>query len=292
MECVGKEYQKKAGIYKIINRINQKIYIGSSCDLYRRCRKHACDLKRNKHSNSHLQSSYNKHGRESFQFIIIELVNNQEMLLEREQYWIDYSDCCQAHIGYNQAPIAGNTLGFKHSEESRRKNSLSKRGLFASISIEKASDAKKLLNEGKLVRQIADELEIPYEVVSSIKKGKAFSYVEPKLLPECLHPKAKLGEDAVINIKKLLRLGVKVKEIAEEFEVNYRTISLIKNNGIWKEVGGEVNVRRRRKVLSKEQVAEIKRYILDGETNKEIAEKMNILRSTVSDIRRGHSWKN
>jgi DNA-binding NarL/FixJ family response regulator len=75
------------------------------------------------------------------------------------------------------------------------------------------------------------------------------------------------------------------------FNVNYRTISSIKNNINWKDVGEEVTAPRRRKRLSEQTVREIKKMIKQGQRNKEIAEKFNVLRSTISDIRRGHSWK-
>lgn len=48
------------------------------------------------------------------------------MLIQREQYWIDFYDAKAS--GYNIAPKAGSQLGFRHSEESKRKMSVAQAG--------------------------------------------------------------------------------------------------------------------------------------------------------------------
>ena len=89
------------GIYKIENKINSKVYIGSSNNIKRRWQKHKSLLKHNKHQNSHLQASWNKYGEDNFIFSIIELCS-ENSLLEREQYFID-----KLNPEYNQTMIAG-----------------------------------------------------------------------------------------------------------------------------------------------------------------------------------------
>ncbi len=73
-----------SGIYKIINKIDGKYYIGSSVDIFTRWRKHREALKRNQHRNRYLQRAWNKYGINSFEFIIIEQVL-QNKLEEVEQ---------------------------------------------------------------------------------------------------------------------------------------------------------------------------------------------------------------
>lgn len=89
----------KSGIYKIVNLINNKIYIGSSKNLQHRKRQHFSDLRLNKHRNEHLQRSYNKHGLENFSFTVVEYCNI-DILLEREKYYIEL---CNPE--YNMRPI-------------------------------------------------------------------------------------------------------------------------------------------------------------------------------------------
>lgn len=79
---------KISGIYKITNIINNKFYIGSSVNIYYRLKRHYSDLKRGIHQNKYLLNSYIKYGEESFIVSIIEEISN-DLLLEREQYWIN-----------------------------------------------------------------------------------------------------------------------------------------------------------------------------------------------------------
>jgi group I intron endonuclease len=79
------------GIYKIVNLETNKIYIGSSNDMLKRCKQHFSDLKNNTHRNSHLQASYNKYGILNFKFEILEICEqlNKYELLEKEQEYIN-----------------------------------------------------------------------------------------------------------------------------------------------------------------------------------------------------------
>lgn len=79
---------KISGIYGIKNKVNHKIYIGQSNNINYRKNTHLRELKKGIHYNQHLQNSYNKHSRENFEFVILELCA-AESLCENEQKWID-----------------------------------------------------------------------------------------------------------------------------------------------------------------------------------------------------------
>ena len=91
--------KKISGIYKIYNRVNNKIYVGSSNDISRRWCHHRTLLKRNKHHNIYLQRAYNKYGIDAFEYSII-LKCSQQTLLEQEKNTIIYLDTL-APNGYN-----------------------------------------------------------------------------------------------------------------------------------------------------------------------------------------------
>lgn len=74
-------------IYKIYNKVNRHIYIGSTKSFLLRKQYHLDDLKRKKHCNHRLQRDYNK-GIELI-FEIMEVVDDITKLLEREQYYIN-----------------------------------------------------------------------------------------------------------------------------------------------------------------------------------------------------------
>lgn len=118
---LSKDDKEKSGVYQIENIINNKKYVGSAVNFYKRYHEHINNLLYNKHHSIRLQRSYNKHGKESFIFSIIELCSI-ELLLIREQYWMDFHKSYLPEFGYNISKIAGNSfLGRKHSEEAKEK---------------------------------------------------------------------------------------------------------------------------------------------------------------------------
>ena len=76
------------GVYKIINTVNGKIYVGSSKDIQKRWYQHKSKLNENQHGNSYLQNAWNKYGSKSFSFEIIEECN-PEIQFEREQFYLN-----------------------------------------------------------------------------------------------------------------------------------------------------------------------------------------------------------
>lgn len=106
------------GVYQILNVKTKKSYIGSSSSktfIYERIIHHRYDLIANRHGNTYLQNSFNKHGIENFVVVILEVCQSK-YCLKKEQYWID-----KLKPEYNIAKKAGNTLGVVFSEE-RKKN--------------------------------------------------------------------------------------------------------------------------------------------------------------------------
>ena len=108
-----------SGIYIIKNKINDKVYIGSSVDIFKRWAGHKSYLNKQKHINIYLQRAWNKHGEESFEFIVVEEVEKATDLVPREQYWIDIKK--SAEEGYNIKKRADSRLGLKLSEEAKKK---------------------------------------------------------------------------------------------------------------------------------------------------------------------------
>lgn len=94
---------EKAGIYGIINKINNKIYIGKSINIYNRIKQHIILLnKESLDENRYLINSWKKYGRENFEYIVIEYLEKDENLLkEKELYWIDYYNSTNKEFGYN-----------------------------------------------------------------------------------------------------------------------------------------------------------------------------------------------
>ena len=125
----------KAGIYKIENLVNGKVYIGSSVCLDKRKQNHFIQLKNSNHDNSYLQRACNKYGIDNLKFIVIEFIDKiddkkalKEIILDREQYWTNEMRALERQYGYNLATKANSMLGYKHSEESKKRMSIAKIG--------------------------------------------------------------------------------------------------------------------------------------------------------------------
>ena len=88
------------GIYKIENKINHKVYIGQSVDIYSRWYNHKCSLRNGTHYNLHLQCAWNKYGEENFDFSIIAECTEED-LNQVEMMYISNYQSYKSEFGYN-----------------------------------------------------------------------------------------------------------------------------------------------------------------------------------------------
>ena len=95
---------QNCGIYQIRNIVNGKLYIGSSKRLGARKRQHLSDLKCQRHPNRYLQRAYNKYGKESFVFEVIEFCSEEDRI-SIEQYWVDRIGTLFNKKGYNISEV-------------------------------------------------------------------------------------------------------------------------------------------------------------------------------------------
>lgn len=116
---------KRSGIYLIRCDVNGRVYIGSAKNLDRRLYEHRRELRQGKHCNGRLQNAFNKYGEAAFSFLILEECAIRS-LITREQFYINLYD--SARVGFNIASVAYSQLGFRHSEASKKKMSLSHMG--------------------------------------------------------------------------------------------------------------------------------------------------------------------
>ena len=114
------------GIYAIKNKVNGKLYIGSSEQIERRFTDHKYLLNKEIHHSISFQRSWNKYGSKNFKFEIIEECSI-EVLLEREQYWMNKLLKADEYLndknnfflknGYNILPKSIKGFTGKHSKD-------------------------------------------------------------------------------------------------------------------------------------------------------------------------------
>ena len=125
MKLYRKRDNQKAGIYLIKNLINNKIYIGKAINIYNRIRQHVNLLnKKSLDENRYLINSWFKYGRDNFQYIVLEYLDKDENLLkERELYWINYYNSTDKNIGYNlRQDTSTNCIVSKETRELQSRN--------------------------------------------------------------------------------------------------------------------------------------------------------------------------
>lgn len=115
-------------VYRILNLVTGKQYVGSSVHVERRWKLHQNQLKAKKHHAPYLQRSWDTHGPSAFLFEILEVIQDEALLLPREQHYLDLLQCCDPTHGYNTTPLAGSNRGCKQSPETRAKISAAMKG--------------------------------------------------------------------------------------------------------------------------------------------------------------------
>lgn len=98
-----------SGIYRILNLVTNKSYVGSAKDFDKRWERHFKDLEAGNHSSIKLQRSYDKHGKDAFKCEILEEHPFENSLMALEDYYITKMNSKQN--GYNIADASfGDTL--------------------------------------------------------------------------------------------------------------------------------------------------------------------------------------
>lgn len=98
-----------AFIYKIINQINGKVYIGKTTelDIQQRWKEHQRDSKKEQNKNRPFYRALNKYGIENFSIEQVEECDIS-VLEEREIYWINYY---RSYVGWDDCRGYNATLG-------------------------------------------------------------------------------------------------------------------------------------------------------------------------------------
>ena len=97
-------------IYKIINTVNGKFYVGSTTNTRERFRVHRKRLRKGNHHAKHLQAAWNKYGENAFVFVVIETIPDGQSLQAAEDVWLAEhvgKEHCYNKSRYSDTPMRG-----------------------------------------------------------------------------------------------------------------------------------------------------------------------------------------
>jgi group I intron endonuclease len=229
-----KENKGKSGIYMLTNKLTNDIYIGQSSDLSKRFRKYFSPSYIKSKDSFIISRALIKYGYSNFSVTILEYCNVPD-LLKREQHYLD-----KLNPKYNILKIAGSSLNYLQSEETKAKISKALKGvyvkekssLFGSFHTEETKELMSLKKKG-----INNPLfgKTHSEKTKSLMKQKALGRKhsdDTKLKISSLHGNPiNIYEKCSSEGFKLIGSFVSIRKAAKFLGISSSTIIRYKNSG-------------------------------------------------------------
>lgn len=113
------------GIYKITNKVNEKVYIGESTNIENRWVSHIRKLVKQTHHSDTLQNDFNTYGIENFKFEVLQIIddNLQEIIIMSLLYVLE-NKYIRKYNAINKGYNVQNTLGLVLNTKLKFKNNL------------------------------------------------------------------------------------------------------------------------------------------------------------------------
>lgn len=154
---------KSNEVYKITNKINNKIYIGiTNQGSGARYRHHWYESRIGEPAPIHRAMA--KYGEENFTLEIIDFADTYEELKEKEKYYIKLYDSMNREVGYNLTEGGDGTFGRLHSDDTKEKIRQKALGRKAS------EETKKKMSEARKGRKISEKVK---KIFAEINKENA-----------------------------------------------------------------------------------------------------------------------
>lgn len=255
---------KIAGIYKITNLIDGKIYIGQTVNYKKREKRHLNCLKNGNHHNEHLQRAFDKYGEKSFKIELIEKCDIKE-LDQRERHFIKELDACNHDKGYNmmfggqryrnftkevRLKMSKASKGRKFTSEHKRRIGMAHRGrklsqehidkMIATKKREKVhlgeknpnalisdSVAKKIiidLLKREPVGHISKKHQVSNDVVYNLMYNRSYTHIMPDVREELEKRTSVLQKDKIESAIEMYLQGYSQNKVAKTFNISRNTL--------------------------------------------------------------------
>lgn len=228
--------EKISGIYCFENIIDEKKYIGQAYDIFNREKEHIKLLNHEKYDDSpYFQNAWSLYGDDNFKFYIVEKCPI-ELLNEKEIYYIKELRSHFSENGYNIS-WGGESFnrGLKISEETRKKMSESHKNMSEETRKKMrenhpdtsgenhplwgkhpSEETKKKQSESHMAHSLSEETK---NKISKALRGNTWN--------------AKLTEEYVLEIKKMIYNGMRNIDIMKVVGVSQTNISRIRHEKNW-----------------------------------------------------------
>ena len=266
------------GIYEIRNTVNGKRYIGSAVRFGNRWRQHAQSLARGDHHSIALQRAWSVYGPSAFQFNKL-LACSKDNLLMYEQLCID-----GYRPEYNCVQKAGSQLGYKHSDESRKRMSESRAKDFSPMKGKTHSaETKAKISESRKGKGGGERTPERLAKISAALKGRAVSPEQRAKISAKLMGHKQSPEQIERRAQKLR--GRKMPQ-------GFAQATALRMKGAKLSATHAQNIGRSKAKLTDDQVREIRARRAAGEARKSLAAEYCIDAASITNLvaRVSYAW--
>lgn len=265
------------GIYQITNIHNGKSYVGSAVRFHSRWRLHKTQLNAGKHHSRVMQRAWDKYGEAAFEFKKLLVCAKGDLL------WFEQRAFDVLKPAYNVCKVAGSVIGYRHTDAFKAEASARAKG-----------------NTHRRGQKISEEAK---QRISEARKGKGlgrvFSDDTKAKMSEALRGR-KISEEQKEHLRKL-NTGKKqspetIEKRMQKLRGRTRSEEAKEKTADWHRGRKHGDAQRLANCLSKasltvEQVLEIRRRLVEGEKQSELAKYFGVGASTISDIHRKKKYK-
>lgn len=214
------------GIYKITNKINNKIYIGASKNIEKRWKEHQWKYLQNNKSNHEydkaLYRAFRKYGITNFLFEVLEETKIED-LFEKEKYYIAYFNSYEK--GYNETYGGEGVEGGNYGENHPSTKLTEQEVYYIRDCYEKHKEQLDVYKEFQNKIGLSGFKKIwngetwnkTHMDVYTIE-NKKFYYNKKQSRPGSNNGRAKMDEDEIYNIRLKKKNGENIKMVYEDYK--------------------------------------------------------------------------
>jgi group I intron endonuclease len=222
-------------IYKAINLINNKIYIGQTIislserkgDHRRKSLIHS--------STTYFHNAIRKYGFNNFSWVIIDIADNINKLNTKEEFWIKYYNSTDKKYGYN---LSSGGLNKKTNLSTKIKISQIQKGIKRSKEFkEKISLVTKGSKNPFYGKKHSEETRKKISETKKNQKLKATKeHIEKCIMRGERNGRTTITTQQAIKIKIMIKDNIPNKNIMEKFNISKNCFQAIKHNHTWKHI--------------------------------------------------------